>query len=608
MKKSFTKHILIRLFSFMWKDGGGFMLGTVYIISMLILASANFSFSLIGSLGLREITDSIITKDINGFKNGIFFISKWFGILLLVFPIFSYLFQRSVMLTTIIIKENLFKKILSLPIDHFEKRHSGDFMSRINNDVAVAEGAYSWHVMALTMSLISAVGSVSILLSVNKYLFLYAIGFGLINIVFNLAFVKPLRIISNKIQEKTSELIQRFSDIFAGAFIIRSFSLGNLIFQKFVEANMAVYNLSLKRVKYNSILAAYNYSQWWIFFLGLIMLGGYLILKDVLTFGNLMLSINMTGSLMWVFSSIGQFFTNLQSSLAGAQRIFEILDISEKDSEVGEIKTQPSLDIPKEIYNSKVCIEFNRVSFSYNGDKEVLRDISIIVPIFKKVAFVGESGSGKSTIFKLIMGFYKPQKGDISIFGRSISDYNTKELRRLIAYVSQEPYLFNSSILENIRYGNSNATDEEVIEAAKKANAHDFIVRLTEGYKTMVGEKGVLLSGGERQRIAIARAILKDAPILLLDEPTSSLDSESEEDVFKALNTLMEGRTVLIIAHRLSTIRDADIIFVIDDGSVIESGTHEGLLKLNGRYTRLYTEQFARNGVESKVPPRESYC
>nr|WP_307729604.1 ATP-binding cassette domain-containing protein [Caldicellulosiruptor diazotrophicus] len=491
-------------------------------------------------------------------------------------------------------KENFFKKILSLSLDYFEKKHSGDFMSRINNDVAIAEGAYSWQLMMLAMAFISGIGSASVIFSANKILFLYGLIIGLLHLTFNVAFIKPLKNVSDKIQSKLSEVVQRFSDIISGAFVIRVFMIGEIIFKKFIQTNLAVYKLSLKRINYNSILAAYNYTAGRLIFFGQIVIGGYLVMKNKLTFGNLMISVNMMGSLLWLFGSVGQFLTNLQSSLAGAQRIFEVLDIDEKyldDTKIEYISLPMVTEINQN--SSSICIEFKEVSFSYSETKEVLNDITFTVPKCAKVAFVGKSGGGKSTIFKLIMGFYKPQKGEILIFGRPISCYTVKELRSLFAYVPQDCYLFNGNIYENIRYGKLNATEKEVIEAAKKANIHDFIMSLPEGYNTKVGDKGLTLSGGQRQRIAIARAILKDAPILLLDEPTSSLDSESELEVMKALNALIEGKTTLIIAHRLSAIKDADIIYLIEDGKVIEKGNHDELLRIKGKYANLYLKQFA---------------
>jgi len=589
---------LVRLFSFMWKDGGNILLGLSYTVSMLVIASQTFLFNYIAAIGLKKITDSMLVKDTKSLIDGIVFIAKGFGLIMVVSPIFGYIYQYSIRRTTVIIKENLFKKILSLSMNCFEKRHSGDLISRLNNDVGAAEGAYSWQVMVLVMALISAVGSTVVLLSINKTLFLYAILTGFVNFAFNLFFIKPLKIISDKIQSKFSEVTSRFSDIISGAFVIRSFSIGKIIFDKFIDVNMSLYRLSLKRVHYNSILASFNYSVGYLIFLGQIVLGGFLIINHKLTFGSLMASVQMTGPLIWLFGAIGQFLTSLQGSLAGAQRVFEILDLA--DSEIERQKIELGINNKDNFEHlnliekgSDVCIEFKDVYFSYQEDQDVLKGISFKVLKNSKVAFVGESGGGKSTIFKLLLGFYGCQQGKIYVFEKPVEDYSKDILRSLISYVPQDVYLFNGTVFENIRYGNLTASKEEVVEAAKKANAHEFIMNLSDGYDTKVGEKGILLSGGQRQRIAIARAILKNAPILLLDEATSSLDSESEEAVVVALNNLMQGKTTLIIAHRLSTIQNADIIYVVEDGMIVESGSHEDLLKQQGKYAMLYNKQFA---------------
>ncbi len=582
----------------MWRNGGNVFLGLSYTISMLVIASQTFIFNYIAAIGVKKVTDSILVRNTKSFVEGIVFVAKNFGLLIVILPIFGYIYQYSIRKTTVIIRENLFKKILSLPMPYFEKRHSGDFISRLNNDVSVAEGAYSWQVMVLVMALISAAGSTVVLLSINKVLFLYALITGFLNFIFNSAFIKPLRKISDKIQEKLSDVTSRFSDIIAGAFVIRSFNIGKVIFEKFVDVNMALYKLSLKRVHYNSVLASFNYSVGYLIFLGQIVLGGFLIINNKLTFGSLMASIQMTGGLIWLFGAVGQFLTSLQGSLAGAQRVFEILDLP--NSELGQVKLVLESNSAGNFKHqdlieksSDICIEFRDVYFSYQKDQDVLKGISFKVMKNSKVAFVGESGGGKSTIFKLLLGFYECPKGEIYVFERPIEEYSKDVLRSLISYVSQDIYLFDGSVFENIRYGCLTASKEDVIEAAKKANAHEFIMNLPDGYDTKIGERGILLSGGQRQRIAIARAILKDSPILLLDEATSFLDSESEEAVVEALNNLMQGKTTLIIAHRLSTIQNADMIYVVENGMIVESGNHEDLLRKEGRYATLFKKQFA---------------
>jgi ATP-binding cassette subfamily B protein len=320
-------------------------------------------------------------------------------------------------------------------------------------------------------------------------------------------------------------------------------------------------------------------------FLGISAIGMVMIINNMLTFGKLMAIIQMLNGLMWMFNSLGGFLTQLQGSLAGIDRIFEILDIEEEVSVVSNNLVNVDMDDHHRI------IEFENIEFAYE-ETNVLNSVNIEVGKNEVTAIVGSSGGGKSTLFKLLLKFYNLKEGCIKVFGKDINTFSLEELRSLIAYVPQDNYLFSGTIADNIAYGKDNATFEQVMEAAKAANAHDFIMALPSGYETEVGERGAHLSGGQRQRIAIARAILKNAPILLLDEATSSLDSESENAVQKALDILMKGRSTMVVAHRLSTIQHADKILVLDNGSIPEVGNHETLLNMNGIYSRLYNLQF----------------
>ena len=281
----------------------------------------------------------------------------------------------------------------------------------------------------------------------------------------------------------------------------------------------------------------------------------------------------------------------LQHGLLAAEILFAFLD------------SKPDIvDAPDavELKSKNMSVAFDNVSFEYNPGEPVLRDINLNVPAGKVCALVGPSGGGKTTMFNLLERFYEPQSGKITINRRDIRKYTLKSLRKNIAEVSQDVFLFNGTIADNIKYGNENATDEMVIAAARAANAHDFIMEFPDGYNTCVGERGGLLSGGQKQRVAIARAILKDAPILLLDEATSALDTQSEKLIQSALNELMQGRTTFVIAHRLSTILDADIICVIKDGHIVEMGTDAELCALDGEYKRLRDIQFKTESKSSK--------
>lgn len=316
-----------------------------------------------------------------------------------------------------------------------------------------------------------------------------------------------------------------------------------------------------------------------------IVFGSYLISTGSLDAAGLVVFVYLIFLVIEPISEIPDMITQLFAVKGASKRIAEVLNQPVEQQRDVQMKV-----------NSKVDpIQFNHVRFSYQeGTAPVIKDLHGSVHEGETIALVGASGGGKSTIFKLLCGFYpmKTGEGDITIFGQSIRDWNLDQLRSSLSLVTQDSYLFAGSIYDNIAYGREGATKEEVIEVAKIANAHSFILDLPEGYQTEVGERGAGLSGGQRQRIAIARALLKDAPILLLDEPTSALDTESELVVQEALTTLMKERTTLVIAHRLTTIQNADQIWVLDDGKVVEAGNHTSLLEQKGLYARLYYKQF----------------
>ena len=313
--------------------------------------------------------------------------------------------------------------------------------------------------------------------------------------------------------------------------------------------------------------------------------------------GAIVAAIHLQGNASFMFTNLGDFVTQIQRSFAGSARVFELL--SWPKEEMGSIRLEPG---EIDLQPPAAMVRMQGLGFRYVGQDQLseppetenlLEDINISIDQGQFVALVGPSGGGKSTLVKILMGLYPISEGMLIINGIPLSSYPLQDLRNLMAYVPQDAYLFDGTIEENIRYGNFEANSEDVIEAARSAHAHDFIIEQPDGYQTLVGERGAKLSGGQRQRLAIARALLKDAPLLLLDEATSALDSESEAVVQKALETLMEGRTTIAIAHRLSTIQHADLIYVLQAGQVVEQGTHHSLLGNNGVYQDLYSLQAA---------------
>jgi ATP-binding cassette subfamily B protein len=329
--------------------------------------------------------------------------------------------------------------------------------------------------------------------------------------------------------------------------------------------------------------------------LGVMSYGLYLLLNNQISLGAILAVIFLQGNASFLFENIGRFISDVQKSLAGAIRVFEILDMSTENDYKPDLFDNSSLSNR----HKDEMIKLENAEFSYKENK-VLDNVSLSIAKGSVTALVGPSGGGKSTIIKLIMGFYQLNSGKLIVSEKPVNNYTLEQLRSQIAYVPQNAYLFYGTILENISYGKDNASQEEIIEAAKAANAHDFIMQMPNGYETLVGERGESLSGGQRQRVAIARAILKDSPILLLDEATSALDSESEQLVQDALNKLMKGRTTLVIAHRLTTVTHADKIYVLENGKVVECGTNKELLAKEGLYSKLYKMQFINdtNGSE----------
>jgi subfamily B ATP-binding cassette protein MsbA len=365
--------------------------------------------------------------------------------------------------------------------------------------------------------------------------------------------------------------------------------------RRFAEENNRFFKVVLKRVKIRAFSHPLMELLGGIAVAIIIWVGGYRVMRGELTPGAFFSFMTALFMLYAPIRDLNKVNLEVQEGMAAAIRVFELLDTTPdiKDEE----KAPPLPSISK-------GVEFQEVTFKY-GDEAVLKDISLHVKVGEVIALVGMSGAGKTSLVNLLPRFYDVEKGQILIDGCDIRKVTVKSLRDQIALVTQQTILFNDTVRNNIAYGNLACSDQEIIEAAKAANAHDFIQKLPQGYETIIGEQGVKLSGGERQRLSIARALLKNAPILILDEATSSLDSDSETEVQNALERLMKGRTVFVIAHRLSTIRNATRIVALSDGQIVEQGTHEELMTLHGEYRRLYDLQFKDDGTrvwkEAKV-------
>jgi ATP-binding cassette, subfamily B, bacterial len=555
-------------------------------IVLLVITSSIFSIhQILISFVNKDMINAVVKKDTHLLIRAVILAAVALGLACILDPMFYYIKERNTKQTINNIRQEVFSHVERLPAAYFETKHTGDLISRINNDVNVFEPVYTWQLSTLLTSVLWGVGSCIFMFLLSWQLTLLMMVLGLASAGVNLLFSAPLRKVGDSIQQSIGNLTQFLSDILAGFRVIKIFSISESILGKYLEENDRLQGYGNDRAKRNAQMNGLNYLLSTFSLIGVFIVGAFMTARGTIDFGTVIAIVTLQNGVAFLFINFGNFFSSLQGSLAGAARVFEILDE----------KLEPQVYSVEGAMQSKAMISLENITFGYDQRESVLNGLQLSVREGQVAALVGTSGGGKSTVIKLLLGFYAPGAGNISIAGKALGEYTLEELRAFMSYVPQDAYLFDGTVEENIGYGRPGAGREEVEAAAKAANAHDFILECKDGYDTRVGERGIRLSGGQRQRIAIARAILKDAPILLLDEATSSLDSESEQLVQQALNDLMRERTVVVVAHRLSTIEHADIICVIEDGRVVEQGTHEELLVRMGSYQKLHALQFRQD-------------
>jgi ATP-binding cassette, subfamily B, bacterial MsbA len=485
------------------------------------------------------------------------------------------------------LREGLYAHLQKLSLSYFDRTATGLLMSRIINDVNLIQGAVSNSVTGFLKDSFTIVGLIGVIFYRDWRLAILAMLVLPIAVLPIVKFGKKLRKISTQSQKTMAEISIHLHETLSGNRIIKAFGTEDYEIKRFRDRVRKFFQLTMKDVSIKSMSSPIMEFLGGIGIAAIIWYGGYNVIKGQSTPGTFFSFLTALLMLYEPIKHLSGVNNTIQQGMAAAVRVFEILDLKE------EIQDPKGAQV---ITGIRQGIVFMKVSFGYGNDW-VLRDINLEVKAGEIVAIVGTSGGGKTTLVNLIPRFYEASEGEILIDGRPIKEITLASLRRQIGMVSQQTILFNDTVRNNIAYGSPDKTEEDIIRAAQAAYANDFIQRLPEKMETLIGEQGVRLSGGERQRISIARALLKDAPILILDEATSSLDSDSEAEVQRALENLMKGRTTFIIAHRFSTIRNVDRILVLSQGRIVEEGDHDRLMELDGEYKRLYEIQFRENGV-----------
>jgi len=496
------------------------------------------------------------------------------------------------------IRRRLVHKLQQMSVGYYDKHQVGVLMGRVTYDSQALQGFITQVTQGFVFQILKLIGVGLMLFWLSPSLAFFALiptPLVLLGMVIFWRYVYPRYY---RYWDSTSKLSGALNSMLSGIRVIKAFAQEDREARRFGRTNQYLRD-SLRRVQYSA--AVFSPTMQFVFQLGGVIVwyaGGRKILQGVddFTIGKLMAFLGYLGMFYAPMAQLTQFGTWLTSFMTATQRIFEILDTTPQITE-----PRKPVRVPERVRGR---IEFDHVTFGYERQTPIIKDVSFVVEPGEMIGIVGRSGSGKSTLINLLCRFYDVDEGAVRIDGIDVRDFDTDSLHRQIALVLQEPFLFRGSIRENIAFGRPQAGFEEILAAAKAAYAHDFIIRMPMGYDTRLGERGAGLSGGEKQRVAIARAVLYDAPILVLDEATSSVDTESEREIQRAMNSVRAGRTTIVIAHRLSTLRDADRILVIDDGRLVEQGTHEELMELGGLYHRLVKIQTELSGAKTMTIDR----
>ena len=566
------------------------------IIIVFIFAIGSVTFSVIGPKILGKATTEIfngLVSKVSGSGKGIDFdaIKKILISLIILYVISTvFSFVQGFVMSGISqkvaynLRDELVKKLNRLPMKYFDTKTHGEVLSRFTNDIDTLAQSLNQSLTQIITSITTLVGVFIMMLSIIVVMTFSALIVIPISLFLISFIIKRSQKFFKSQQEFLGQVNGQVEELYGGHTVVQAFNREEESIKEFNKINDKLYDSAWKSQFLSGTMQPLMMFVGNLSYVIVSILGGYLVIKNKIEVGDIQSFIQYVRSFNQPISQMAQISNQLQSTAAAAERVFEFLNEEEEDVTV---------ENPISIEGLQGRIDFQNVRFGYDENRTIIKDFTAHVKPGQKVALVGPTGAGKSTMIKLLMRFYDVNSGAILVDGHNIKDFNRSELRELFGMVLQDTWLFSGSIKENIRYGRLDATDEEVIEASKAAHVHHFIKTLPDGYNMLLNEESSNISQGQKQLLTIARAILADPKILILDEATSSVDTRTELLIQKAMDNLMEGRTSFVIAHRLSTIRDADLILVINDGDIVEQGNHEELLAKNGFYANLYNSQFA---------------
>lgn len=490
------------------------------------------------------------------------------------------------------LRRTLYHHIQRLSLSWHDQKRTGDLISRVTSDIDAIQSFITSALLGMVVNVLTLVGMIGVMFYLNWQFTLIALSVAPVLFVVVYTFTRRIKKASRDVRKKEGEVVSVVEEVLSSMRVVKAFAREDYEQRRFeqeslesVETALRARSLKAKLSPLVEVIVAAGTCL-------VIWYGARLVLAGSLTPGVLIVFFLYLGKMYKPMRELSKMTDTFSKAAVGFERIQEVLETERQVRDQPHARRAPGF---------KGRIEFEHVDFGYDADRKILNDVNFVIEPGQVAAIVGPTGAGKTTIISLIPRFYDPLSGCVKIDGADVRTFKQRSLRQQISFVLQETLLFHAPIWHNIAYGKPEATRDEIVRAAKLANAHEFIEKMPEGYDTMVGERGVTLSGGQRQRIAIARAIIRNSPILILDEPTSGLDAASEELVFEALNRLMADKTCIVIAHRLATVRRADVIFVLKDGTVVEQGTHQQLLERGGLYSELYEIQFRPEERASEI-------